>query len=302
MGKFETTIIILTKNAEQSIKRSLPVIFRQKIKSLPEIIILDNNSTDKTLEIIKMFPQIKLIQSQEFNHGRTRNIGARLAQGKYLVFLNGDALPKDEYWLARLLENFEKDQRLAGVYSRHLPKKGCHLYLAIELLRSLGPLKRIQKLTDISKQDLQNHIMDLIRFSTVSCAIKKQVWQKFPFNENLSLAEDQDWSKRVLEDGYSIVYEPASMVFHSHNYTLRQKFKYHAQCSQVFNLILGRKKSSAALLWRVLLFPVSILTEIAWQTNYARKRNYRLGQILKQGLITILLRLAALLGDIWGNK
>lgn len=300
MSRPSISIIILTKNAQQSIGKIFSIISRQKIKNSPEIIILDNSSTDKTLEIIKKFPLIRLvkIKPKEFSHSRTRNLGASLARGDYIVFLNGDAIPKDKYWLASLVKNFETYPQAVGVYSRHLPKKDCHFYMAVEILGEMKPLKRVQDLKNASLKDKKVHILDFMRFSTVSCAIKKQIWQKYPFNEKLDTAEDLGWSKRVLEKGYSIIYEPVSIVFHSHNYTLRETFKNHVQYRRAFARILGRKESIFFILWRD--FTSSILIGIK-QILYARKHGYGIVRIVKESAITFVIRIAVILGDIWGS-
>ena len=61
-------------------------------------------------------------------------------------------------------------------------------------------------------------------FSTVSAAVKREIWEKHPFDDHIIIAEDQDWAKKVLHQGYKIIYEPASMVYHSHNFSPRELF------------------------------------------------------------------------------
>jgi len=67
--------------------------------------------------------------------------------------------------------------------------------------------------------------MNTIFFSSVNSAIKKQIFQQHPFLENLIMSEDQEWAKRVLLDGYEIVYDPEAAVYHSHNYSLKAVFQ-----------------------------------------------------------------------------
>ena len=46
-----------------------------------------------------------------------------------------------------------------------------------------------------------------------------------PFRDDLTMSEDQEWSRRVLRDGHSLVYEPRAAVRHSHAYTVRSAFR-----------------------------------------------------------------------------
>ncbi len=56
-------------------------------------------------------------------------------------------------------------------------------------------------------------------------AIRRSVWERMPFNEDLQYSEDIDWTWRARGLGYQIRYVPDAMVMHSHNYTLRQFYK-----------------------------------------------------------------------------
>ena len=303
-NNIEVSIIILTNNAESNIHETLLMVFSQEIDKKLEVIIIDSGSTDRTLEIIKKFPGVILVQKRpdEFQHGKTRNIGGKMARGKYLVFLNGDAVPNDKKWLSSLLNNFVRDEKVVGAYSRHIPKENCHIYMALEISGGMGPLKEIKNFSFLSGNDLQRYMPNLIRFSTVSCAIKKEIWNQMPLDENLPLAEDQQWGKRMLEAGYTIVYEPSSVVIHSHNYTMRQKFKYHYSNSITFNTILGTKKPFLNFAWQILFFPVLSFKESFPIAKYGRAKGYTIHQIFSEIVIAIFLRFSALLGEIYGNK
>jgi len=299
----DVSIIILTKNAEKNIHNTISMILNQETKYKFEAIIIDSGSEDKTIEIVKGFPDVKLIQNkpEEFQHGRTRNLGGKTAKGKYLVFLNGDAIPRDRFWLDSLLKNFEVDETIVGVYSRHLPKENCHFYIATEILNGMRPIKELRKSSYLLDDDFKWNLFRLIHFSTVSCAIKKEIWEIFPFCEDLPLGEDQDWSKRVLETGYSIVYEPTSVVFHSHNRSLIEIFRHYYNCALVFNSIFKLKKSIAHFLGRILILFYYILVEIVYIIKYAQSKNYNCYRVLKEIVIAVFSRSSGTLGEICGD-
>jgi len=66
---------------------------------------------------------------------------------------------------------------------------------------------------------------DYFLFSTVSAAMRKEIWSAYPFLDEILIAEDQDWAARVLRGGYKLVYAPASAVLHSHNYSPKELFR-----------------------------------------------------------------------------
>jgi rhamnosyltransferase len=219
---FPVSIIIPAKNEEANIGKCLDAVYRQETAHPVEVIVIDSGSTDATPAIVRQYSPVKLveIQPQEFGHGKTRNLGAGISGGDYIVFLNADAIPGDNRWLTRLLEPFGKDgnNKIAGVFSRHIPKPGCYLYMIRDIHASMPPSPRPMIRTGAGA-------LDFMIFSTVSCAIPRQVWLKYPFANDIIIAEDQQWARQVLEKGLEIVYQPASMVYHSHNYSPRQLYE-----------------------------------------------------------------------------
>ena len=62
-------------------------------------------------------------------------------------------------------------------------------------------------------------------FSNVNAAIPRWALERFPFRDDLTMSEDQEWSRRALRAGFSLVYEPRAAVRHSHAYTIRSAFR-----------------------------------------------------------------------------
>lgn len=297
----DVSIIIPVKNAEKNISKTLSIVLNQKTNFSFEVMVIDGGSTDGTQEIVKNFPQVTLVQikPEEFGHGRTRNLGAKMASGEYLVYLNGDAIPKDEYWLEKLLENFKDNEQVAGVYSRHLPKDECYFFVAQGIYEMMPPVKMVKKISNILDGDIERYPDDFFRFSTVSCVIKKKLWQEMPFNETLPLGEDTEWAKRTLEMGYSIVYEPSSVVLHSHNYTFRGYYKQYCDFIRISSWRI--KKTKLELFFEIIFFPVSVLSSMIYQIMYLKAEGHGWKRVLKELGLSFSLALAELLGDISVN-
>ncbi len=213
----DISVIIPARNEGKRIGFCLEAIYSQETTFSYEIIVIDSGSTDNTLDVVRQYPAIRLsrILPEQFGHGKTRNLGAQKALGRYLVFLNADAIPCDSQWLNALIEPFEKDNsrsHLAGVFSRHIPAPNCHLYMARDLLESMPDTPILR--THAGK-------FDFMLFSTVSAAVPRSVWETYPFDNEIQIAEDQQWARDVLADGLSILYHPGSVVRHSHNYSPR---------------------------------------------------------------------------------
>lgn len=89
------SIIIPNYNSESTIKKCLDSILNQKYKDY-EVIIVDDMSTDNSVQIIKMYQEeyydiIKLIElDKKAYNGGTRNIGVSEAKGDYILFLDCD--------------------------------------------------------------------------------------------------------------------------------------------------------------------------------------------------------------------
>jgi rhamnosyltransferase len=214
----DISIIIPARNEAANIGACLEAVMAQPCSRSREVIVIDSGSSDGTAEIVEKMPGVRLVRvdAGEFGHGRTRNLGAKLATGEFLVFLNADALPRGQDWLSGLVAGFAGDERIAGVYGRHVPRSGCHLYMARDLLRAM-PEHRMEK-TRAGR-------LDNFLFSTVSGAMRREIWQRYPFRDGIGIAEDQEWARRVLAAGYKLLYVPGSVVEHSHNYSFVEQFR-----------------------------------------------------------------------------
>jgi len=224
-----STIILLVKNGEKYLAELLTQVYAQRGAGTYEVLAIDSGSRDRSKSILRQFPvRLHEISPQEFNHGETRNLGARLAHpaSEYLVYLTQDATPADDGWLAHLLAPLRESPAVAGVFSRHVPRPHTAPALARQLqtVWQTGGSERLVKTMPADRQAYERSKLYYANFSDTSSAIRRAVWQQVPFRP-LPFAEDADWADRALQAGYTVVFEPASRVIHSHDYPVLEQFR-----------------------------------------------------------------------------
>jgi rhamnosyltransferase len=267
------SIALLTFNGERYLPEVLAAITRQT--ALPrEIIAIDSGSTDATLAILTdSAVPVTRIRPHEFGHATTRNLAARMASGSHVVFLTQDATPADGSWLEHLLAPFEAFPRVAGVYSRHIPRPRSDLLESIDLRGAFEGVRQARTLpTDAA--EYRAHILDHIRFSNSSAAYPRALLLEYPFNESIPMGEDQEWAKRMLERRWTIVYEPDSAVLHSHSHSLRQKWRRHDQMGEAFSRFLAAHLGKRGFPWLVIAF--NVVSDLAALAVYPAPRLSRL--------------------------
>lgn len=202
----QISVIIRSKNEERFIGQTLGAIFDQDYDLPFEVLIIDSGSTDRTLEIVRQF-NIRLyeIEARRFTFGHGLNYGAGLAVGKYLINLSAHCIPTDSKWMSRLLNPLRSNPSIAATYGKQVPIKGLNPFEERLLIAAFTP-------------DDDGRIKP--PFSNSNCAIRKTVWETYPFDERASFAEDFIWSQ-VLAPGYRIEYVPAASVYHTHPLALR---------------------------------------------------------------------------------
>lgn len=91
----DLSVIIPVYNAAPLLNRCLDSIFNQTTQYTYEVILIDDGSTDNSIEIIKARKEKNIVLYQQQNAGpaAARNKGIELAQGKYCAFLDAD-----DYW------------------------------------------------------------------------------------------------------------------------------------------------------------------------------------------------------------
>jgi len=242
---FETSILIPTKNGAESIGACLAAIYSQRGVGPLEVLVVDSGSTDATLEIARCYPvRIVQIPPETFHHARTRNYAAGLAKGEVLVFLSQDAIPASDTWLAAFLSSL-KEPGVGAVYGRQLPKAESGLERRSAFESMYGGARIVKMPMDgVGLGHKYYH------FSNANSAIRRSVWETTRFPEELKVFEDVGIAKRILDSGWSIVYEPEAAVYHSHDFPLDLLFKRYFDIGVIYQRLGIWNDRSRASLWR----------------------------------------------------
>lgn len=214
----DISIIIPNYNGEGLLKKNLPKVFSEldNYKSgKTEIIVVDDNSTDQSLNVLRNFSKqhstLKILSNaKNLGFSPTVNRSVKAASGEIVILLNSDVYPEKDF-LEPLLRHF-KDGKMFAV--------GC-LDRSVEqgevILRGRG-------LGEWMKGFLIHRRGEVDKTSTLwvsggSGAFRKSIWEKLNgFNELYApfYYEDIDLSYRALKSGYKILFEPKSVVVHEH--------------------------------------------------------------------------------------
>lgn len=203
------SIIIRCYNEERHIRRLLEALLAQDRKDY-EIIIVDSGSTDRTLDIVRDYEvRILRIAPEDFSFGHALNVGCRNARGRFLVFVSAHVYPTTTTWLDHLISLFA-ESRIALVYGK---QRGNEVtgYFEHRIFQKLYPDFSVSK-----KQD---------PFCNNACAaIRRELWEKYPYDEELTGLEDIAWAKRIVGAGYYLAYCAEAEIVHVHDESSIQRF------------------------------------------------------------------------------
>jgi rhamnosyltransferase len=284
-------VLIPTRGGGALLERVVRAVRSQEGAGEPEIVLVDSGSPAPELaRLAALGARVVSIPPAEFDHGATRDLAARVAGGDVLVFLNQDALPVDDRWLARLVAPLLGPDPPAAVQggirefpAERLGEVGRRRFF----WDSCGPRFYF---TRESEGWIDRH--GGVGFSTVNCAIARRAWTEQPFGP-APILEDKQWQKRARARGWRIAEAPEAAVWHTHDYDLRSLLRRCASEGLGWRVVGERYRLRTALgdlarggVWREwrrgiasgemrrpaeVLFPVARPLALWWGNRFARR-------------------------------
>jgi rhamnosyltransferase len=205
------SIIIRSFNEGWALRETLPALKTQNYRDW-ELIVIDSGSTDNSIDLIRKANPRHFVQiaPADYNPGRVLNQGMQLGRADFGVFLNADATPRGPNWLRPLVQAL-RDPQVGAVFGRQIPRPDCQAVFEHDYQRCFGPRR---------ESATWDHF-----FSMVSSGLRRDIWARRGFLETLQYSEDDDYSRWCRVQGYCVVYCPASVVVHSHNYSAEQAYR-----------------------------------------------------------------------------
>jgi glycosyltransferase involved in cell wall biosynthesis len=234
------SVVIPVLDGSEYLEEVLDAVWRQQLAEEFEILVIDSGSTDGSIEIIKSFPAVRLIEidKSEFGHGRTRNRGVRETSGDLIAFLTQDATPASEHWLAAYRAAFELEPKIGAAFGTHLPRKGVSPLMARLLI------DHFNSFSDDGTPAIQ-HPGDTPYLSNSNSCIARAAWEQTPFRD-IAYSEDQAFGADILANGWSKVYAPDAAAWHSHDYGTVETFKRYFDEYRGLNDSVGEKTDASA--------------------------------------------------------
>lgn len=216
-------LIIPTLNAGDNFDALLTEISSQTL-ALSSRLIIDSSSDDNTTAIAKKHGySIIQIPRHSFGHGRTRQQAFAFMSGDvdYIIYLTQDVRLTDNSSLANLLAPIRSDDAIGACYGRQLPyKEAC---FEARILREFNypSTSRAAVYADRKKYGIKT------AFLSDSFAVYRKTALEYigGFPVDVQICEDMYAGAMLLKAGYKIFYAADAMVYHSHNFTLKEHWQ-----------------------------------------------------------------------------
>lgn len=258
------SIIIPNFNGKHHLESCLPSLYIQSHKDF-EIIIIDNGSTDTSVDYIKKnYPDIKIIElGKNYGFAKAVNIGIKYTlqnkYNKYILLLNND-IECDKHFISELLKGF-KNESIGSVGGKMLNyyKRNIIDDTGIQLKFKSPPRPRGHNTLDEHQYDNEEYIFGACGGAAI---YKREVFDKIgKFDEDfVSYYEDVDFSFKLQYFGYKCLYNPKAICYHKRGGTASSIYRnYYCEKNLVALRIINYP-------FRILLFfsPIYFLVRIKY--------------------------------------
>ena len=264
------SVIIPNYNGEKIIDGCIESLLKQEYKEF-DIIIVDNNSTDRSVEIIEeKYPSITLIKNNKnLGFAAAVNIGIKASNSDFVALLNNDT-EVDKKWLGNLYSVVSKDDKIFSASSKMIR------FYERDIIDDAGDQYNLlgwaYKRGDGASVDKFNK--DKVVFSTCAGAglYRRKVFEEIGYFDEAFFAylEDIDVSFRGNIYGYKNVYVSDAIVYHMVSATSGSRHnKFKVKLASRNNIYLIRKKMP--LIFTIINLPFLVLGIIVKYIFFCRK-------------------------------
>lgn len=198
------SIIIPVWNGQETIGRCIASLLGQTFpRDRTQIIVVDNGSTDRTVEIVRRFDGVLLVEEPVASSYRARNSGLAHATGDLIAFTDADCEPAPR-WIEAGVAATEQDQTI-GVAAGH-----------VELVPVPdGPSSKTARLFEQMFAFRQEDAARLGHSVTANWMSPRSVFEQIgKFDPDLKSGGDWQLSAKIAEAGLAVRYVPEMLVYH----------------------------------------------------------------------------------------
>ena len=197
----KVSVIVPAYNSENNIANLIESLLDSDYpKKLLQIIIVDNNSNDKTKEIVKQYPVILLEENNIQSSYAARNRGIRKSNSEIIAFIDSDCIAAPQWIKEGVKTLVSENADLVGgkvefVYSKH--KTAAELYDSITHMQNEFGIKEFKA------------------SATANLFVKSFLFNEIGmFPDRVKSGGDGIWTSRATKNGFLLVYSPEAIVYH----------------------------------------------------------------------------------------
>lgn len=232
------SLIVLNWNGEELLRECIESLQKTQYQPI-EIIVVDNASTDSSMEIIKSYSGVKIIQNKSnLGYAQGNNIGIAVAQGEYVCCLNNDITVTPE-WLNAPSNAFNKYTQVGIVSCRQMSfyQKDqidtLFSHLTGHLLLGRTEHQRLCKDTRYPEMGI------VLGANGASAIYRKELLKQLGGFEKDFFAyhEECDLHMRAFYAGWDCLYVPQSVVYHKGSVTfnkVKPQFYYYHERNRIW--------------------------------------------------------------------
>jgi GT2 family glycosyltransferase len=248
------SIIIINYNGKSYLEKCLESIKKIKYDNL-EIIVVDNNSTDGTMEfLVQNYPSIITLKlDKNYGFAKPNNVAAKIAKGDFLLFLNNDTEVTPNF-LTELVQVLVGNDQI-GICQSLLLKPNGEIDSSGDFIDTIGVVYN-------SKEPIDK-IREISSARGASMIIRKELFLDLGgFDEQFFVSfEDVDLGWRTWIKGYKVVINPKSVVYHHGGKThdsIKDEISFHGLKNQLSMKITNfeMKYSISSLLKFFIIFGI----------------------------------------------